>query len=150
MGATFEHIGILTWDREAVVSELKKLPGAGEPVYVDALNFDESCVKIGKPFTIKGADMTVAGVAYEIIELVPEESEGSYMMKRLHDYGEGLHHIAFEFDNLEEWRRKADELMAEGYVAGHYAEIPFRGKIAYVYYLDAPKGGMTFELKCMV
>lgn len=150
MGCKFEHIGVLVRDREAAVTSLSQMPGAGEAVYVDKMNFDESCVEVGAPFAIKGANIVVGGVEYEIIEVVPEESRDSYMMRRLEKYGEGLHHIAFEYDNLEEFENEAAVLMNQGYTVGHKACIPFMGKTAHVYYLDCPSGGLTYEIKCMV
>ena len=150
MGCKFEHIGILDRNRELAVASLEQMPGAGQAVYVDKMNFDETCVEVGAPFAIKGANITVAGVEYEIIELVPEESEGSYMMQWLAEYGEGLHHIAFEYDNLEEFDKAAEAMVQQGYSVGHKARIPFMGKTAHVYYLDCPFGGLTYEIKCMV
>jgi len=150
MGGKFEHIGILVRDREAAVESLKLMPGAEEPVFVDKMNFDETCVEIGAPFSIKGANIVVGSVEYEVIEVVPDESQGSYMMKRLEEYGEGLHHIAFEYDNLEEFQKAAERLIGKGYTAGHKACVPFMGKKAYVYYLDCPVGGLTYEIKCMI
>ena len=150
MSCKFEHIGILVKNREEAVRSLQLLPGSEQPVFVDKINFDEICVEVGKPFASKGANIVVGGVEYEIIEVVPEESQGSYMMKRLEEYGEGLHHIAFEYDNLQEFGEMAERLIAEGYIVGHKAKVPFMGKTAYVYYLDCPRGGLTYELKCMV
>ena len=150
MGCIFEHIGILVKNRELAVTSLQQMPGADEAVYVEKMNFDETCVQVGAPFAIKGANITVGGVEYEIIEVVPEESRGSYMMNRLAEYGEGLHHIAFEYDDLEEFNEAAESLIRQGYIVGHKASIPFMGKTAHVYYLDCPFGGLTYEIKCMV
>lgn len=150
MGCKFEHIGVLVRNRELAAASLQQMPGAGEAVYMDKMNFDETCVQVGAPFAIKGANITVGGVEYEIIEVIPEESEGSYMMKRLAEYGEGLHHIAFEYDSLAEFTKAAEALVQQGYTVGHKASIPFMGKTAHVYYLDCPSGGLTYEMKCMV
>ena len=143
----FDHIGMLVKDRDAAVKHLQMMPDAGEPTYVDEILFDEKCVKVGKPFAIKGANIVVGGVEYEVIEVVPEKSEGSYMMKRLEAYGEGLHHIAYHYDKLEDMENMAETLKKAGYTVGHQAVVPFMGKMAYVYYFDAPSGGLSFEIK---
>jgi catechol 2,3-dioxygenase-like lactoylglutathione lyase family enzyme len=143
----FDHIGLLVWDREATVKALKMLPDAGEFTFIDSMNFNKDCVQVGEPFTIKGANGVVGGVEYEVIEVVPQESKGSYMMNRLEKYGEGLHHIAYHYDDFSAFEEMAERLIGAGYTVGHKAVIPFMGKMAHVYYLDAPDGGLTYEIK---
>lgn len=143
----FDHIGLLVKDRDATVKALRMLPDAGEFTFRDEMDFNKDCVQVGEPFAIKGADGIVGGVMYEVIEVIPERSKGSYMMKRLEKYGEGLHHIAYHYDDYAEFEKMAKTLINAGYVVGHKAVIPFMGKMAHVYYLDAPDGGLTYEIK---
>lgn len=145
--AHFEHIGLLVRDAEKTVEVLKLLPHADDFMIMPALRFEPPIQKVGKNFTLKGAEGSVCGLKLEILEPVPEESEGSYMLGHVEKYGEGLHHIDIDFTDREDLMEMVDKLKAHGGVVVHHnAGEVFENVYTEGIYVEMPAGGLCFEL----
>ena len=144
---TFDHIGMLVKDVDKTVECLKLLPNAGEFVFHPTEKFQEPGLMVGKPFAAKGAEGEICGIKFEVLQPIPEESVGSYVMERMEKYGEGLHHIDLSFDSREDFDEYLDILIKNGGILQHRDA----GECFGLYwgegvYVDMPAGGLCIAL----
>ena len=94
------HIGVVTNNLDKTMKELEDLYGL-EPFMVMEPGYVNTYMR-GKPaeFKLKSAFYRSGQVVLEVISV--QEGETIYG-EWLRDKGEGLHHLGYDIDNIEEW-----------------------------------------------
>ena len=91
----FHHVSLAVKDAEAVMETWSEVLGVGPWTSVDLSGTDAK----GRPWKAKEYQAEVGDVVIEIIEPV----EGRIVQSRfLDEVGPGLHHVAFQVDDVEE------------------------------------------------
>ena len=133
------HIGIVVKDLEKIIDFYTKAFGWG-PWERFTADFPHATVR-DKPASYKGKRVLVqlGGVALEIGE--PGEGE-SVQKEFFNNKGEGLHHLAFYVDDIEEEVAKLEGLGIEILQSAKDED----GKYAYVYLNTEATGNIILEL----
>lgn len=92
-----DHIGIVVKDLEASLK-----------IYTDILGIKLDTVEENDPFKVKIAFLPIGETLIELLE--PTVIKGTMIADFLEDHGEGVHHIAFKVDNLDETLRKLKKM----------------------------------------
>lgn len=136
------HIGVLTHDIAKTVEYYNTLYGDVQWSYDERCHFPQECLDVGNEFVIKSAHGDVGDFVIELIE--PLDGERSYLWIAANER-EGLHHIAYMYDNEPERQTDIARLVEKGFTIVHAAErLPGHG----THYLVAPNNSVVFELKC--
>ena len=134
----FTHVGTIVKDLDQAIGYFQSL-GIG-PFVPNASEVVTDRKVYGKPAKIKlrGAAAPLGPIRFEVMQPV----EGNSVQKEfLESKGEGINHIGFIVDNLEEEVKKLEEC---GFRAVSTGKIPPNGGFAY---MDTNKiGGVMIEL----
>ncbi|MFC2024195.1 VOC family protein [Chloroflexota bacterium] len=133
--SSLEHIGVVVKDMDKTTKFLSSTLGLG-PWDIFEYSTIKDEVTVGEPFRVKTAHTNLGPT---ILELLQPLDEGSIWVHLLKTKGEGLHNIAFNVSNYDEWVSKL-----QGQGATIVLGAIFRGKRWC--YLDTKVGGITFEL----
>lgn len=100
------HIGIVTKDLDKTMKEFENLYGLRpfkvmEPGYVNTYLRGKPT-----PFRLKSAFYQSGQIFFEVVSVL--EGETSYA-EWLKEKGEGLHHLAYDIENIEEWIEHYEE-----------------------------------------
>jgi methylmalonyl-CoA/ethylmalonyl-CoA epimerase len=136
--ARMVHLGVVVSDIDKTVKQLSSLGLAPfEEVYVPP--FIGTPLFRGKPMTakVKGVVTTKGGMAIELIQ--PLEGNSPWQ-EFLDTKGEGIHHIAFGVDNLDE---QIDDLVQQGCAVLKITRRQEGGSA----YIDQVAGGVIVELE---
>lgn len=93
-----DHIGIVVKNLEASLK-----------IYTEVLGIALETVEENEPYKVKIAFLPVGETLIELI--TPTVTEGTMIADYLKEQGEGVHHIAFQVDNLD---AALDKLKARG------------------------------------
>lgn len=147
-----DHIGYLVKDVDRTIEALTLLPDVKLTFGPESMGFSAEQLRVGKPFMMKGCTVDLGGVTAELIEPIPEQSEGSYMINYMAEHGDGLHHIAYHFTDVPLYEQTVQKLLDAGWTIGHQGCVPMptNGVKVSVHYMVAPpeSGNLIVELKC--
>ena len=135
----FTHIGVVVRDLDQAIEYFQSLLGIG-PFTPNASEGVTDRKVHGKPAKIKlrGAGADLGSIKLEVLQPV----EGNSVQKEFLDSkGEGINHIGFTVDNLEEEVKKLEE---RGFRAVSTGKIPPNGGFAYM--ATEKVGGVMIEL----
>ncbi len=94
------HIGVVTEDLDKTMRELEDLYGL-KPFLVMEPGYVNTCIR-GKAadFKLKSAFYQSGQVIFEVISVLEGETiYGQWLREK----GEGLHHLGYDIENMEEW-----------------------------------------------
>ena len=150
-----DHIGLLVKDREKMVDFFKLMPFCKEEWKREECDFLQEELKVGKGYRIRTAFGYLGDLGVEIIEPIPEYSEGCYMLQWIEKHGPGLHHVAYHYEDVVLYKEMVKKLTDAG------MELVLEGETlsqkgtanevrVLVHYFADPETGMVLEINCFV
>jgi catechol 2,3-dioxygenase-like lactoylglutathione lyase family enzyme len=155
-GAHLHHVGFFVKDLDKTIQCLKEFPGFQGNWDINKTAHTKEMIKVGSaPYEFFYANTNLFNTPIEIIQPIKGKSDGSYFDYVINEHGEGMHHIAYQFPNKEDYKLMLDKyvskLVSEGYeVVSHAEGIQWEGtpnELPFEYcYVKAPAGGIFIEL----
>lgn len=143
----FYHVGVIVQDIAKTVEYCKSLeatvgtPSVPSEFYLDSSTYLDYEVYGKTPGTLHKTKMLFVNMDGLLIELI-QPLEGETLYKEfLDNQGEGVHHIAFHVDDLEEETAK---LVRKGFVV--ITKVKLASGISFAYFDTAKVGNLITEL----
>lgn len=150
-----DHIGLLVEDRDKMVDFFKHMPFCKKEWKLEECDFKQEDLRVGKGYRIKTAFGYLGDLGVEIIEPIPEYSEGCYMLEWIGKHGPGFHHVAYHYEDVELYQKKVEELTEAGMIIVLEGETlsqegtPDEVRVLVHYFAD-PATDSVLEINCFL
>lgn len=151
-GAFLLHFGLIVRDTYKSIKYIDELPGVnGDWDIVEVVGTAETII-VGAPFVIRCSCVNLFDYTQiELVEPLEGKCEGSHFADFITKQGEGLHHIAYGFPQIEDFKKIVDRFVSEKYKIVHHARGPIfpgttREFLCEYCYMQPPESGLYIEL----
>ena len=139
----FDHVGLLTYDREKAAEFLLSVPGS-KVLVKKTVDFPQELVTVGSALKIDIYHIEVCGIDVEVIQ--PVDCPEAYVSKNLAVHGDSFHHLAVTFENSGQHKAMCRILEERGYQCVFEATP---GNLLVHYYEHEDGSAIALELKSM-